>query len=75
MGSDVAVLGEVIRIGRKKRGWSQAALATSAGVSRPTVARIESGQDVSATSLSKIAAALDLHLRLLDASRTRKGSS
>ncbi|MGI9019051.1 MAG: helix-turn-helix transcriptional regulator [Euzebya sp.] len=64
---DVTDLGKTIRAARKQRGWSQSALAGTAGVSRATVARIEAGRDISATSLSRLASALDLHLRLLPA--------
>lgn len=63
--SDVATLGATVQQTRRQRGWSQTALATQAGVSRPTIARIESGHDISATSLGRIAAALDLSLRLV----------
>lgn len=61
----VATLGQTIRTARRDCGWTQATLAESAGVSRPTIARIESGRDISATSLGKIATALDLRLCLL----------
>lgn len=57
-------LGDRIRDERVKRGWSQATLAEKSGVSRPTIARVELGHDVSTATLSKIAAALDLSIEL-----------
>lgn len=65
----VQTIGSVFRTERQTRGWSQATLAEKAGVSRPTVARIEGGQDISATSLTKLAGALELELALVPASR------
>lgn len=53
-----------VRDARTARGWSQAELATRAGVSRPTVARLEIGRSVSSTTLLKVADALELHLTL-----------
>lgn len=55
-----------IRTARKARGWTQTQLGNRAGVSRPTVARLEGGSSVSSTTLIRIAAALDLRLRLDD---------
>lgn len=57
-------LGQVIRAARKARGWSQADLAEQAGLSRPTIARAETGQDISTATLSKIASALQLTVEL-----------
>jgi len=54
-----------IKAARKRVGLSQTELADVAGLSRPTVARIEAGQDVSWSSLTKVADALGLHARLL----------
>lgn len=53
-------LGEVVQSSRITHGWSQTELANRAGVSRPTVARIERGDSVSMASLVKVAAALGL---------------
>lgn len=61
----VAELGAAVLAARKQRGWTQSVLAASAGVSRATVARIESGRDVSATSLGRLADALELRLQLV----------
>lgn len=44
--------------------WTQNELAERAGVSRPTVARIERGQAVSTATLEKVAAALGLRVEL-----------
>lgn len=57
-------LGEAIREARSKRDWSQHELAVAAGVSRPTVARIETGQNVSTGSMNRIAAALNLQVEM-----------
>lgn len=55
-----AAFGHAVRAARKQRGWSQTELGRRAGVSRPTVARIEKGQDGHTTVLDKVAVALDL---------------
>ncbi len=55
-----------IRAARDVRGWSQEVLADRSGVSRPSVARIEAGEDVSTATLSKVVDALGLTLRLTD---------
>lgn len=56
-------MGEIakrVRDARDTRGWSQEELAERAGVSRPTIARIERGDDVSTATLVKVAVALGL---------------
>jgi transcriptional regulator with XRE-family HTH domain len=45
-------------------GWTQNELAERAGVSRPTVARIERGDDISTATLEKIVLALELRIEL-----------
>lgn len=50
--------GEVVKAQRQQKGWSQDHLAAAASVSRPTVARVESGSAVSTATLAKIAGAL-----------------
>lgn len=65
------VLGESVRGARKARGWSQTELAHRAGVSRPTIARIEAGQGFSATTLQKVARALDLQITLVEPQQLR----
>ena len=57
-------LGNEIRNARRARGWSQRQLALAAGVSRPTVARIEADQDVSTVTLNKVAHALGGQVQL-----------
>ena len=56
-------MGEIakrVREARDTHEWSQEELAERAGVSRPTVARIERGDDVSTATLAKVTAALGL---------------
>lgn len=57
-------LGDVIREARKKQGWSQAELGERAGLSRPTIARIEANNDVTTATIAKIAQVLGLRLEL-----------
>ncbi|MBX3193654.1 MAG: helix-turn-helix transcriptional regulator [Microbacteriaceae bacterium] len=57
-------LGDVIRQARKKQGWSQVDLGQRAGVSRPTIARIEGNNDVTTATIAKVAQALGLTLEL-----------
>ncbi|NSX36460.1 helix-turn-helix transcriptional regulator [Pseudarthrobacter oxydans] len=56
--------GDVIRDARKKQGWSQGELGEKAGVSRPTIARIEANNDVTTATIAKVAQALGLKLEL-----------
>lgn len=65
-------LGQIIRSTRKERGWSQNDLATHAGVSRPSIARIEGGDDVSTATLDKVAEVLGLQLNLTDRGRSQR---
>lgn len=51
-------IGTRVRHARQAVGWSQTDLAERAGVSRPSVARVEAGDDVSTATLTKIAGAL-----------------
>lgn len=57
-------LGDEIRTARLEHQWSQQRLAEAAGVSRPTVARVEGGEDVSTATLAKVADALGMRLAL-----------
>lgn len=59
------VFGQAVKAARKERGWSQTELGKRAGVSRPTVSRIEKGKDGHTTMLDKVAAALDLTVSFL----------
>ena len=54
-----------VRAARDQRGWTQAELAARAGLSRPTIARIERGDDVSTATLGKVATSLGLVLTVL----------
>lgn len=56
--------GDVIRDARKKKGWSQIELGERAGLSRPTIARIEANHDVTTATIAKVAQALGLKLEL-----------
>lgn len=57
--------GNLLRLARIERGWSQRQLAAEAGVAHSTVARIESGAvQPSLPSLARLLAAADLELRL-----------
>ncbi|MGO1311334.1 MAG: helix-turn-helix transcriptional regulator [Brevibacterium aurantiacum] len=58
------LFGALIREARKKRGWSQDELGRAAGLSRPTIARVEADSDVSTATIGKIAQALGLTLEL-----------
>lgn len=56
--------GDKIREARRARGWSQTELGERSGVSRPTIARVEANNDVTTTTIAKIAQALGLTLEL-----------
>jgi transcriptional regulator with XRE-family HTH domain len=56
--------GAIIRDARRERGWSQTELGEKSGLSRPTIARVESERDVTTATLAKIAQALGLTLEL-----------
>ncbi len=62
LGDPMATIAEQIRKGRVDHGWTQAYLAEHSGLSRPTIARIERGDDVSTATLAKVAASLGLTL-------------
>ncbi len=55
-----AVLGRRIRSHRRSRRLTQEALAVAAGLSRPTLSKLERGHDVSLDSLLATLRALDL---------------
>ncbi len=54
-----------VRAARDGLGWTQAELATRSGLSRPTIARIERGDDVSTATLAKVVDCLGLTLTVL----------
>lgn len=51
---------------RKKRGWTQAQLAQHVGVSQPTIASMERGDQNTARSLPRVARALEAEITNLD---------
>ena len=57
-------VGQEIRDARRALGWSQTELANRAHVSRPTVARVETGANISTGTLEKVAQALGKRLRV-----------
>ncbi len=63
-GVQMADIAQQIRDARTVRGWSQEDLAAQAGLSRPSIARIERGDDVSTATLSKVAVVLGLTIRI-----------
>ena len=58
-------IAEHVRAARDNLDWTQAELAAQAGLSRPTIARIERGDDVSTATLIKVATTLGLTLMVL----------
>lgn len=59
-GERIARLGARLAAVRLKRNWTQEQLAREAGVSRPTVARLETGHSTQLTNLVRVLRALDL---------------
>ncbi|WP_442576094.1 helix-turn-helix domain-containing protein [Microbacterium sp. F51-2R] len=57
-------VGAQIRDARESRGWTQQVLAEKANVSRPTIARVETGNNISTRTLERVAHALGLNLDL-----------
>lgn len=55
-----------VREARLAKGWTQEELADHAQVSRPSVARIERGDDVNTATLGKIADTLGMTLHISD---------
>ena len=62
--SAMAEIAQQVRVARTDLGWSQGLLAAKAGVSRPSVARVEASEAVSTDTLSKISEVLGLKLTL-----------
>ena len=56
-----------IKVLREKKGISQAELARISGVSRPTIVRLESAEDIaiSTRTLEKLAKALNVSIKTL----------
>lgn len=61
---NLASAGNAVRDARRERGWSQTQLGDEAGVSRPTIARIERGDDVSMATLAKVTTAVGLTVKI-----------
>ena len=59
-------VGKNIRDARRALGWSQTELANRAHVSRPTIARVETGVNISTGTLEKVAKALGKRLYISD---------
>ncbi|MBO1031158.1 helix-turn-helix transcriptional regulator [Tessaracoccus sp. SD287] len=60
---ELGEVAEAIRRSRRARGWSQAELGDRAGLSRPTVARLERGiEGLSLGNLMKVTEVLGLRL-------------
>lgn len=57
-------IGREIREARLSLGWTQHQLAQEAGVSRPTIARVEIGGNISTGTLEKVAKALGRRLTM-----------
>lgn len=57
-------IGKDIRDARKDQDLTQEELAELAGVSRPTIARVETGSNISTGTLEKVAKALGKRLRI-----------
>jgi transcriptional regulator with XRE-family HTH domain len=56
--------GNLLRLARIERGWTQAQLAAAAGITQPVIARIESGKvQPTLPTLCRLLAAADLDLR------------
>ena len=63
-GTTMSEIADKVHEVRVSLDWTQQKLAERAGVSRPSVARIERGDDVSTATLEKVAAALGLRVEL-----------
>jgi len=63
-GATMSEIAAKVHGARVSLDWTQQELAERARVSRPSVARIERGNDVSTATLEKVAAALGLKVEL-----------
>ncbi len=59
--------GKSVQAARLEKGWSQEKLAEKAGVSRPTVSRVELGEEPSMRTARKLATALGLSVGIIEA--------
>ena len=60
--------GKTVQTARLERGWSQTQLAEQAGISRPTISRIELGEEPSMRTARRLVNALDLTIELVPGS-------
>lgn len=67
----LVLIASAVREARRRRKWSQAKLAETAGVSLAQIGLLEKGSNVSVVFLSKVATALDLMLSLTEATAQR----
>lgn len=63
-GTTMSEIADKVHEVRVSLDWTQQELAERAGVSRPSVARIERGDDISTATLEKVAVALGLRVEL-----------
>lgn len=64
----IAILGQQIRLGRQRKGWTVAGLAARTGVSAPTITAIEAGSPGSSIG-NVLNAAVTVGVRLFGAER------
>lgn len=57
-------IGKIVQAARLEHGWSQAELARAARLSRPTVSRVERGENPSMKTTQSLADALGLSITL-----------
>lgn len=72
VGDDLVAIGVSIRQARRHQGLSQNELADQAGLSRPTIARLEMGHPVSTSSLFAAARALGLDIEAVWGTEARR---
>jgi transcriptional regulator with XRE-family HTH domain len=65
-------IGVRVRALRERKGWSQAALARAAGISQPTIAKLEADPTRDTKRLAEIARALDVEPAELDPKYSRR---
>lgn len=58
--------GASVQAARLARGWSQSELAVEAGVSRPTVSRVELGDEPSMRTARKLTSALGISMEVTE---------
>jgi transcriptional regulator with XRE-family HTH domain len=70
---DLVSIGTQISLERKKRGWTQSQLAERAGISRATLAALETGaiRELGFNKVAMLLACLQLNLRIGTANGSR----